>query len=133
MAFAFSYGARLTALHVAPDRRTLDELDRMPFPLAEAVDRFYEAELGWQRDELGRFLRDRLGADRPIEIREIVRAGRPADEVAIECREVGADLLVLATHGRGGLKRALLGSVAERALRIAPCPVLTVRPPEETT
>jgi nucleotide-binding universal stress UspA family protein len=115
---------------VVPDARALDPERRMPFPLAEEIERFYEKELSWQRDELGRFLRDRLGAERPVEIREVVRAGRPADEIAAHCHDIGADLLVLATHGKSGLGRALLGSVAERALRLAPCPVLTVRPAE---
>jgi nucleotide-binding universal stress UspA family protein len=130
MAFAFAFGARLTALHVVPDRAMLESAGRLPFPLSEEIDRFYETELGWRRDELGRFLYDRLGAQRPVEVREVVRAGRPAEEIAAECRDVGASLLVLATHGKGGVLRALLGSVAERALRLAPCPVLTVRPIE---
>lgn len=47
--------------------------------------------------------------------------------------EVGADLIVLGTHGRGGLSHALLGSVAERVVRRAPCPVLTVRPQMHST
>ena len=41
---------------------------------------------------------------------------------------VGADLVVMGTHGRRGLRRALLGSVAESVVRSAPCPVLTIRP-----
>jgi nucleotide-binding universal stress UspA family protein len=40
-----------------------------------------------------------------------------------------ADLIVIGTHGRGGIDRALLGSVADRVVRLAPCPVLTVREP----
>ena len=40
-----------------------------------------------------------------------------------------ADLVVIGTHGRGGLDRALLGSVADRVIRLAPCPVLAVREP----
>jgi len=50
-------------------------------------------------------------------------AGRIADCAA----QLGADLIVMGTHGRTGLAHAFLGSVAERTLRIAPCPVLTVR------
>ncbi len=131
MAFAFAHGARLTALHVRRSAKSLESAARMPFPLAEEIDRFYEKDLHWQRDELGRFLRDRLGAERPVAVREVVRTGVPAEEIAAECHDVGADLLVMATRGRTDLRRILLGSVAERALRLAPCPVLTVRPSPE--
>lgn len=130
LGFAFAYGARVTALHVAASGREIAGRERMPFPLAEEIDRFYEKDLGWQRDELGRFLRDRLGVERPIEVRERVRAGRAAEEIAAECAELGADLLVMAARGgtHGPLWHALLGSVADRALRLAACPVLIVPP-----
>jgi len=55
-----------------------------------------------------------------------VRQGFPATEI-VECAQtIGADLVVLGTHGRSGVERLLLGSVAERVLRRAECPVLTV-------
>src|SRR5438034_839019 len=53
--------------------------------------------------------------------------GLPADEVLRTARRQRADLLVLGTHGRTGLRRALMGSVAERVVSQARCPVLTVR------
>jgi nucleotide-binding universal stress UspA family protein len=52
--------------------------------------------------------------------------GHPASVIADIARAVGADLVVVGTRGRTGLPHVLLGSVAERVLRIAPCPVLTV-------
>ncbi|MFB1066702.1 universal stress protein [Natrinema sp. H-ect4] len=58
----------------------------------------------------------------------IVRSGRPADEIPATATEVGADLIVLGTHGRTGLSQALLGSVALEVLREARQPVLTVGP-----
>ncbi len=54
--------------------------------------------------------------------------GEPAAEILEVAREQGADLLVLGTHGRTGLEHALMGSIAERVVRRAHCPVLTVRP-----
>ena len=53
--------------------------------------------------------------------------GTPAAEIAALARRASADLVVMGTHGRTGLQHALLGSVAEKVLRTAPCPVLTVR------
>ena len=54
-------------------------------------------------------------------------AEAPADAIVACARKVGADLIVMGTHGLTGLKHLLLGSVAERTLRLAPCPVLTLK------
>ncbi len=54
--------------------------------------------------------------------------GEPAAEILSFARSSGQDLVVLGTHGRTGLEHALMGSVAERVVRKAHCPVLTVRP-----
>ena len=56
-----------------------------------------------------------------------IGAGAPASEIAALAETIGADLIVIGTRGLGGLQNLLLGSVAERTVRIAPCPVLTVR------
>jgi universal stress protein A len=57
--------------------------------------------------------------------------GSPPAEIAQFAEDGEFDLIVMGTHGRSGLKHLLLGSVAERVLRSAPCPVLTVRQPEK--
>ena len=54
-------------------------------------------------------------------------AGAPPSEIAALADETGVDLIVIGTRGLGGLEHVLLGSVAERTIRIAPCPVLTVK------
>jgi nucleotide-binding universal stress UspA family protein len=60
---------------------------------------------------------------------EVVKAiGEPAAEIVAFAKEQRADVLVLGTHGRSGLEHALMGSIAERVVRKAPCPVVTVRP-----
>ncbi len=56
----------------------------------------------------------------------VVVMGRPADAIVELASQRSADLLVIGTHGYGALKHLMLGSVAERVLRHAPCPVLTV-------
>ncbi len=57
-------------------------------------------------------------------------SGVPFLEIVRYARENAIDLIVMGTHGRGAVKHILMGSVAERVVRTAPCPVLTVRHPE---
>lgn len=63
----------------------------------------------------------------PTKIDTVVRVGSPAREIVDTARNLRADLIVIATHGRTGLKHVLLGSVAEHVVQRAPCPVLVVR------
>ena len=65
---------------------------------------------------------------RGYRITTAVRYGNPAETIARVAAEQGADLIAMATHGRGGFHRVLLGSVAERLLRAAPVPLLFARP-----
>jgi universal stress protein A len=60
----------------------------------------------------------------------LVRAGRPHAEILAAARELGADLILLASHGHSSLAHVVLGSTVERVVRQAPCPVLVVRPQE---
>ncbi|MFO8071676.1 MAG: universal stress protein [Polyangia bacterium] len=60
-----------------------------------------------------------------------VERGSAPEKIVEVANEENADLLVLATHGRRGIKRLVLGSVAEQVVRRAPCPVLTVNPSAE--
>jgi nucleotide-binding universal stress UspA family protein len=66
----------------------------------------------------------------PVEYRLL--EGDPARTILETARETGCDLIVMGTHGRSGLGRFLMGSVAERVLRKAPCPVLTLKAPVPT-
>lgn len=57
----------------------------------------------------------------------LLRTGDARDVINQTAKELGADLIIMGTHGRRGVSRALLGSVAETVVRTAPCPVLTFR------
>lgn len=63
-----------------------------------------------------------------VEVRCHLRLDAPATEVAQMAADLEADMVVVGTHGRRGIARLLLGSVAEAVVRLAPCPVLVVRP-----
>lgn len=118
-ALARDYRARLIVLHVAtpPPLVTPGELQR-------ALQRpdGYRAELE------GR-LRLVYAADFPAGVEYRVQDGDPATEILGVAREAQCDLIAMGTHGRTGLGRLLMGSVAERVLRKAACPVLTVKVP----
>ncbi|HYX27052.1 MAG TPA: universal stress protein [Pyrinomonadaceae bacterium] len=65
-----------------------------------------------------------------LEVEPVIVAGEPATEIAKAVRDYDIDLVTVVTHGRRGLARALFGSTAEEIIAEAPCPVLTIRPPQ---
>jgi len=65
-----------------------------------------------------------------ISVEAIIVQGVPFSEIIKASKEYKIDLIVLGTHGRTGLSHAIMGSVAEKVVRKAPCPVLTIRHPE---
>lgn len=114
--------AKLVALHVATDPVAhLDPAgDEEPFPARDVMG---ERAATGKLEELHELVKGELGED--LEVR--VASGEPAYEVAATANEVSAKLIVMGTHGRSGLSHILLGSTAERTLRLSSVPVLTVR------
>src|SRR5581483_585826 len=106
--------------------------------LARALARDYDARLvvlhayppeaAARADELRARLQDLVPDDRTVAVEYRAAEGPPAGVILRAAEEVGADLIVMGTHGRGGLRRAVLGSTAEEVSRLARCPVATVRP-----
>lgn len=92
----------------------------------------YWVELGAVRDQLRRDAERELAARAAsisgIEVTTEVIDGSPAQAIVDGAAARGCQLIVMGTHGRGGFSRFFLGSVAERVLRTARCPVLTVSP-----
>ena len=83
-----------------------------------------ETRRALERD-LRRVLTARRASDVKVEIS--MRKGNVVQEILAQARTSRSDLVVIGTHGRGGVQRLVLGSVAEKVLRLATCPVLTVR------
>lgn len=119
VALASSLDADLTLVHVlpAPLQAATGVLVSSRGVAAAEAERS-EADLARWREDAAR----RLG--RTVRARALW--GEPAAEIVRDAREEGYDLLVLGTHGRSGLPRLVLGSVAERVARQAVCPVLVV-------
>ena len=87
----------------------------------------WEEQRRWVSQEVDRRVAD--AAARGLRSRAVVKMGPAAPGLVEAVTDVSADLLVVGTHGRTGLERVLLGSVAEQVVRTAPCAVLTVKSP----
>ncbi len=124
IALARWYGSQVTALHVFNPAVLLEPIVLVDFP-----DTFTLS--GKDRESLQQQLRLWLEGAGAAGLKSdaLVREGHPSRDI-LECAAtLPADLIVMGTHGRGGFERLVLGSVAEKVLRKAPCPVLTVPPP----
>jgi nucleotide-binding universal stress UspA family protein len=110
--------ALLYILHVA--RIPIHDMD---VPLPTASSPLWEREARERIDEL---VRTSVIGDLRFEIKII--SGVPDNDIVRIARELAADLIVMATHGRSGFSHLLFGSVAEHVIREAACPVLTLRP-----
>jgi nucleotide-binding universal stress UspA family protein len=113
--FARDYGARLTILHVAEALHIVHgegvlplNLEEMRIAAQEQLDQFQVPHAN-------------VRAERRLE------QGDAVAEILRVAQEIHADLIVMSTHGRTGLGRLLMGSVAEQVMRQAPCPVVIVK------
>ena len=96
----------------------------------DASGAFREAALLRARREIDLLLSS-IG-DGDLRIKDVcVELGRPTDVILRVAEEVDADLIIMGTHGRAGLRRLAMGSVAESVLRQADCPVLIVPSPQQ--
>jgi nucleotide-binding universal stress UspA family protein len=117
--FAKAVGAKITVAHVY-------ELPIYGFPNGAMVA---TAEVATQIMTAAQEAMKATGAARAgsgVELTPLVRQGNTSAEVRAIAEEVGADLIIIGTHGRSGLSHALLGSVAEKIVRTSTLPVLTI-------
>ena len=120
-AMAKAFGAEVTLVHVLPE---------MNFPVRGlGMTAMFPQLLEEMRARAKEQLQQAQAALAGIPCRTELREGRPHEVILAVAQEVSAGLIVLGTAGHTGLAHALLGSVAERVVRLATCPVLTVRAP----
>lgn len=119
--FARQFAAELHFVHVIEDIiPTVPEPGIAMLPSEEIMASLRNAST----EAMTKFLADRQAEG--IKVVQVVREGVPFREVVAYAQEMEIDLIIVGTHGRTGLSHLLLGSVAERVVRSAPCPVLTV-------
>ena len=116
--FLEQFGAEITLLHVIQPMAYPSDFGYPP-PVVDTVDEALRVQV---TSRLKNFANQ---SDPPMQT--LIRVGQPYHEITTVAQELNADLIIIPTHGRTGLKHVLLGSTAERVVRYAPCPVLTVR------
>jgi nucleotide-binding universal stress UspA family protein len=114
-ALAQDHRASLVILHVYPP------------PLTYAEELALRPPDGYL-DDLWKALHRYKGSDGAVAVTHRLAEGKPAEEIVRAAQELECDLIVLGTQGRTGLRRLLMGSVAEKVVRQSPCPVVTVGP-----
>jgi nucleotide-binding universal stress UspA family protein len=118
---ALHFGAELVILNVVPVIPTLPPDPNYVFKVPE-----YEQHLHADAEKQLRQIRDELAAKK-VNARTILSHGSAAEEIVAAAKREHVDLIVIATHGSTGWKRLVFGSVTEKVVRLAECPVLTVR------
>jgi nucleotide-binding universal stress UspA family protein len=118
---AARFGASLDVLHVVPNPYVAESFTMYAGVVPDFVDGLVKETTVRLNEVLPTSERTRLRA------RCLVKVGDPRTEILDYVRAEHVDLLVMGTHGRTGMAHLFLGSVAERMVRTAPCPVLTVR------
>jgi nucleotide-binding universal stress UspA family protein len=117
------FNASLHLLHVVQDPITMPwAAEGFSAPLFEVVDE-------WEKQALDRLKAAVPDADRD-RVTVAAMVATPYAEILAYAAAHNVDLIVMGTHGRSGVSHILLGSIAERVVRRAPCPVLTVRRPQ---
>ncbi|HEY3243062.1 MAG TPA: universal stress protein [Phycisphaerae bacterium] len=126
--FASIFDAQLYCVHVVDEAgQYWTALGPESTPIGPAVEDLMSMAEG----QMKRFADEHLLGLKFPPVTAVVM-GRPFAEIISYARENTIDLIVIATHGRGGLSHVLLGSTAEKLVRKSPCPVLTVRHPQHT-
>ncbi len=123
VALGQQFQAKLILLHVVEPAVYQENYFGVNPPVGEANQDLLEAG----RRRLAALAHRR--AERSLDIETLVRIGRAHSEIPDTARAMGADMIVVGTHGFTGMEHLLMGSTAERVVRHAPCPVLTVRLP----
>jgi nucleotide-binding universal stress UspA family protein len=124
LAFADQFSARVVLLHVVEPAVYPESYLVVPPAFDEMNGNLVKAA----EERLARLTLDRIG--NRVSAESLVRLGRAYAEIVDTAKRLDVDLIIMGTHGYTGLKHVLLGSTAERVVRHAPCPVLTVREPE---
>jgi nucleotide-binding universal stress UspA family protein len=122
--FSKHYNAKLHIIHIVHDF-TKATYSHMPHI---SSDKIFDEITEWARNEIDKCCIEQIRGLPKVE--KLVLKGIPYEEIVKFADNKKIDIIVMGTYGRVGLDKLIFGSTAERVVRKAPCPVLTVRQPE---
>ena len=122
VAFAGRFDASIWLVYVVEPASFLNDVRNVPLAVSdrEVANKLHHRLVMLARKEI----------DPLTPVHPLVCIGKPFDQIVRTAKTFKTDLIIIATHGRTGFKRAVLGSTAERVVQHAPCPVLVVRQKE---
>ena len=125
LSIAVKFHARIFLLHVIGEQSLADYcLDQ------SIVDRVLNESIVFSNEKLQEVI-DRNQQSGDIKVIPDVRKGQPHEEILKEASERKIDLIVIASHGKTGLQKYFIGSVTEKVMKEAKCPVLLIRSPDK--
>ena len=125
-------GSEIIVFHVVDYHEAMPIVEGLEYGYAMNQISLFDELVKEHEKQLDEFLRKNdLGEKAKVKIRKEVVVGTPFEKIVEKAAAEKVDAIVISTHGRTGLGHALIGSVAEKVVRLAKCPVLTVRPSSE--
>jgi universal stress protein A len=129
---ALHFSSELLVLHVVPPIPTANVPPPPPVtavPMGFNISAYRQELEELSKRSLQEVVEQRVAKE--LNVHPIVVEGEAADQIIDAVNKQKIDLIIIATHGRTGWRRFIFGSVAEKVVRLAPCPVLTIQPPHE--
>ncbi len=123
VSFAQEFGAKLYVLHVITPMHAGTMVEVPNF------DKYQRQYIEKAEEDLKQVIPAKI--KEMIEVEEVIETGHPYHVIVEKAKDLDVDVIVLATQGRTGLAHILLGSVAEKVVRHAPCPVFAIRNPKD--
>jgi nucleotide-binding universal stress UspA family protein len=125
---AVHFSAELLLVHVVPP---VPVVPASPEPMGFDIPSYQLEMEASAKESLLLVVEERISPN--VNHHSMVILGDPAGEIVQAAAEQGADVIVTATHGLTGWRRFIFGSVAEKVIRLAPCPVLSIQAPPKTS
>ena len=114
---------KITLVNIHKEFLGKDEMDMLRVSVTDMLEKFRKIARE-SREEMKATIERLAGED--LEIEYLIREGKPAETIPLIARDLGVDMIIMATDGRDNLRNLVLGTITEKVINHAPCPVLVI-------